>query len=96
MPTTLDNIASRIIKEQALVIGPLAWREAEKVSGLKVVDQDKGTVEINGTDPKNVVDQLVGQYERLFGRASHEVCKEAAASMIAGLAPNDIPASLLA
>ncbi len=39
---------------------------------------------------------LVAQYERLFGRASHEVCKEAAAALIASLPRADVPQSLLA
>ncbi|HEY4521091.1 MAG TPA: hypothetical protein VJL57_01690 [Candidatus Paceibacterota bacterium] len=43
-----------------------------------------------------MIDKLVAQYERLFGRASHEVCKEAAAALIKGLAPAEVPASLLA
>ena len=31
---TLDSIAVKIIKEQELVIGPLAWSEAQKVPGF--------------------------------------------------------------
>lgn len=47
-------------------------------------------------DPKAVIDRLVAQYERLFGKASHEVCREAAASLIRGMPQSDVPASLLA
>ena len=93
--TTLDTIAAKIIKEQELVIGPLAWSEAGKVQGLHI-DQQKGEVTISNGDPKAAVDRLVAQYERLFGRASHEVCIEAAASMISSLPTSDVPASLLA
>ena len=93
--STLDTVAAKIIKEQELVIGPLAWSEAGKVQGLHV-DSQKGEVTIQNGDPKTAVDRLVAQYERLFGRASHEVCIEAAASMISGLPKSDIPASLLA
>ena len=91
-----NQIASRIVSEQALVIGPLAWSEAQKVEGLRILDQQKGEVTISSDDPKNAVDQLVAQYERLFGRASHDVCKQAVAGIISGLSPNEIPASLLA
>lgn len=91
-----DSIASSIIKEQQLIIGPLAWSEAKKVSGLSVVSQERGEVRVEGGDPKNVIDRLVTQYERLFGRASHEVCKEAVASLIRGMPQADVPASLLA
>ncbi|MBI4225104.1 MAG: hypothetical protein HY617_02120 [Candidatus Sungbacteria bacterium] len=40
------------------------------------------------------IDALVAQYERLFGRASIEVCKEAAAAIVADLKPEDVPVSL--
>ena len=94
--TPLDSIASSIIKEQQLIIGPLAWSEAKKVSGLSVVNESKGEVHVEGGDQKAVIDRLVAQYERLFGRASHEVCKEAVASLIHGMPQADVPASLLA
>ena len=71
------QIVVRIIHEQELVIGPLAWDEAKKVSGLNIVDSRKGEVSISG-DQKEVVNKLVAQYERIFGRASHaiSVCKQ--------------------
>ena len=94
--SSLDSIAEKIIKEQELVIGPLAWSEAKKVSGLSVVNESKGEVHVEGGDQKAVIDRLVAQYERLFGRASHEVCKEAVASLIRGMPQADVPASLLA
>lgn len=87
------NIIVRIIREQELVIGPLAWSEAEKVQGLRVVSRTSAEVEIQG-DTMSIVDQLVAKYERLFGRASHEVCREAAAPLLAGLPEAEIPASL--
>ncbi len=91
----LDTIASMIVKEQELVIGPLAWSEAGKVQGLHV-NMQSGEVTISDGDPKAAIDRLVAQYERLFGRASHEVCREAVASIIASLSPNDVPMSLRA
>lgn len=94
--TTLDQIAGKIIKEQELVIGPLAWTEAEKVRGLHVVNETSGEVALSNGDPKEVINQLVNQYERLFGQASHEVCREAVAVLIRGLAPADVPSSLSA
>ncbi len=85
------QIAVKIIEEQELVIGPLAWNEASKVQGLNVSDH---SVAFNNGDQKETVDRLVNQYERLFGRASHEVCREAVASIIADLKPEEIPSSL--
>lgn len=90
----LDQIAIKIIREQELIVGPIAWQEAEKVNGLHVVDKKRGEISIDETNAKGVVDNLIGQYENLFGRASREVCKEAVATLIADLSPVDIPGSL--
>ena len=90
----LDQIASHIIKEQELIIGPLAWREAGKVSGLNIIDQRAGSVAVKNGDPKQVIDKLVAQYDRLFGRASREVSREAAAPFLVNLALAEIPLSL--
>ena len=90
----LDSIASSIIREQQLIIGPLAWSEAKKVNGLSV-DRARSEVHIEGGDPKAVIDSLVAQYERLFGKASREVCKEAVASLVKGMPHGDVPQSLL-
>ena len=56
---TLDNIAVRIIKEQELVIGPLAWTEAGKVIGLHIIDSTKGEVELENANPMDEVEQDV-------------------------------------
>jgi hypothetical protein len=85
------QIAIRIIREQENVIGPLAWMEASKVEGLKILD--KNTVEIN-SDPKNTIDKLVSQYERIFGKASHAVCQNAVRDLITKLPPEEVPSSL--
>ena len=91
----LDQIAVKIIKEQELVVGPLAWSEAEKVQGLKIVDSNNGEVAFNNGDQKSVIDRLVNQYDRLFGQASHEVSREAAAPLVADLSPSEVPSSLM-
>ena len=90
--TDLQQLAVKIITEQELVIGPLAWSEAGKVQGLQISSNHDVSI-LNG-DPKIAVDRLVAQYERLFGRASHEVCREAAASLIAGMPITEVPSSL--
>lgn len=86
------KIASRIIEQQALVIGPLAWSEAKKVSGL-VVDEKSKSVAFSG-DSKAIIDGLVAQYEKIFGKVSHEVCKDAVQDIIAEMPEEEIPASL--
>jgi len=88
------QIAIRIIREQELVIGPLAWDEARKVQGLKVIDEKKGEVSLQDGDQKNVINKLVAQYERIFGRASHVVCHDAVQDIIAEMSPDQIPSSL--
>ncbi|MDO8590134.1 MAG: hypothetical protein Q7R69_02580 [bacterium] len=92
--TTIDQIAGTIIKEQELIIGPLAWQEAGKVSGVHIIDARSGSVTVGNGDSKLVIDKLVSQYERLFGRASREVCREAATPFLSNLAPAEIPLSL--
>ena len=88
------QIVLRIIKEQEVVIGPLAWDEARKVQGIVVVDQKRGEINLQNGDTKEIIDKLVNQYERLFGRASREVCREAVQDLIAEMPPEEIPSSL--
>ena len=92
--TTFDQIALNIIKEQELIIGPLAWGEAGKVSGIHIINARDGSVTVENSDNKTAVDKLIARYERLFGRASLEVCREAAAPFLLNLNPAEIPASL--
>ncbi len=91
---TFPKIVIRIIKEQELVIGHLAWDEARKVQGLQIIDETKEEVNLQNGDPKGIIDKLVAQYERLFGRASHEVCREAVQDLIAQIPAEEVPSSL--
>ncbi|OGI63835.1 hypothetical protein A3A95_00095 [Candidatus Nomurabacteria bacterium RIFCSPLOWO2_01_FULL_39_18] len=88
----LTQIPIRIIKEQELIIGPLAWEEASRVSGL-VIDQSRNSVSFSG-DGKDVIDRLVTQYERIFGKASHAVCHEAVQDIVSQMPPDEVPSSL--
>ena len=94
MTTTLDQIAIKIIREQELVIGPLAWTEATKVRGIQIINPKTGEIIFTTNDPKEAIDRLVNQYEKLFGYASHEVCREAVANLIADLPLAEVPESL--
>ncbi len=91
--TIYEQISVRIIKEQELIIGPIAWQEAVKVPGIKIIDQEKQEVSISD-DPKTVLSRLVEQYSRLFGKVSTEVCKEAAQDLLVELPKDQIPANL--
>lgn len=87
------KISSRIIKEQFSLIGPLAWEEAKKVNGLQVIDQKLSKIELVGNE-KEIVNNLVGQYSRLFGKISIEACKEAVHDLIGELDSDQIPERL--
>jgi hypothetical protein len=89
---TILQIPILIIKEQELVIGPLAWDEASKVSGL-TINQSHNSVSLFG-DNKDIINRLVAQYERIFGKASHEVCREAVHDIIDQMPEAEVPSSL--
>lgn len=89
---SFSQLPLRIIREQELIIGPIAWDEAGKVSGLSI-DPAHASVSFAG-DEKDIINRLVAQYERLFGKASHEVCKEAVQDLIAEMPADQIPSSL--
>lgn len=80
-------IASSIIKEQEKIVGPIAWSEAQKISGITIHDHD---VAISGNG-KQIVEKLVGQYETLFGQASIEVCRDAVRSIRDKIKNIDLP-----
>ncbi len=98
MDTTIQShqkIVLRIIKEQSLIIGPLAWDEARKVQGLKVNDHIEAEISVEGGgDPKEIINQLVAQYKKIFGKASHAVCHDAVQDIIAEMPPEEVPSSL--
>ncbi len=91
--TIFNQISIRIIKEQEQIIGPLAWDEAAKVPGLNILNRKMSEVTLTG-EPKVIIDALVARYERLFGKLSREVCKEAVADLTAGIPGDQVPPSL--
>ena len=92
MAVNLGQLVASIIKEQESIMGPLAWEEASKVTGLRV-DIQSHTVNIEGNS-KEVLEKLVAQYERLFGPASREVCRDAVRPLLAQVSPDEVPAVL--
>lgn len=79
---------SNIIRQQQVIIGPVALDQAKKVSGLQVSSLDN--VKIAGSK-KEVLGNLVGQYAKLFGQASVEVCKEAFSGFSREIPSSDVP-----
>lgn len=88
-----SEIVKKIIAEQEHVIGPLALEQAGKVKGL-TVDWPKKEVKFQG-DKKEILGNLVKQYEALFGQASVQVCKDAARSIVKTLPPENVPSLIL-
>jgi hypothetical protein len=84
--------AKVIIGEQRLVIGPLALDLAKKVRGISFANGSE--LDIVG-DPKNVLQQLVGEYSKIFGRTSIEVSKEAIKRNSLLFQPGELPDILL-
>ena len=85
------KLATHILKGQIAVIGPLAVDQAKKVSGV-LVDANNAII-IKG-DGKDTLNSLVKQFERLFGKASIEVCKDAIKESQLSVSKDDLPAIL--
>lgn len=82
------QVVSSIIKEQQSLIGPVAIDQAKQVKGLQLTSVNDIKILGNG---KDVLGGLVNQYEKLFGKASVEVCKEAFQPYSDKIAPQDVP-----
>lgn len=89
---TYTSLAQEIIRHQESVIGPLAWGEAAKVNGIHGTEKKK--VAIQG-DGKKVLGDLVSQFEKLFGQASVEACKDAIRPVLPQLDSVSLPDILL-
>jgi len=88
---TASQMAVKIIQEQETILGPVAVEQAKLVEGLEVVSGKD--VKVTG-DAKKVLENLVVQYEKLFGRASIEVCREAVRGIISQAPQEQIPSIL--
>ena len=89
-----SNIVNRIIQEQELIIGPLAWKEASKIEGFNIDVKNKKIQLQTGKDWKMAINNLVNQYKHLFGDASVDVCKDAVRDLVANMDNSDIPSEL--
>jgi hypothetical protein len=87
-----SQIATKIIEQQELIIGPVAVQQAEHVEGLSV-DWAKHEVQISG-DKSTTIDQLVKQFEDLFGKVAVEASKEATSQLVPQIPEDKVPKSL--
>lgn len=86
---TFGQLAQKIIREQENIIGPLALEQAQTVPGLEVGDGGK-EIHFKG-DEKEIIETLVEKYRDLFGKASVEVCRDAARTFIPKLPKDKVP-----
>lgn len=80
--------ANQIIRQQQVIIGPIAYDQARKVEGLQI--SAGGDVTIVG-DEKQVLANLVQRYSEFFGNASVEVCRDAVRELKPPLKPEELP-----
>jgi hypothetical protein len=85
---TASDLAVKIIHEQETIIGPLAWSVAKHVSGMTIQSKDRVTIAKSGS---TVLEALVKKYEKLFGPASREVCRDAVRTMVSKTSDKDLP-----
>jgi hypothetical protein len=91
-PSTVNQtpdtiLVSRIIKAQESYIGSIALDYAREIEGLRVYSIER--IEITG-DVREVLDRLVREYSRLFGKVAVEVCKEEV-KKLASYPPEHLP-----
>ncbi|MEI6755771.1 MAG: hypothetical protein WCK80_02025 [bacterium] len=92
MDDIYNQMIEKIIEQQEDIIGPVAVQRAKLVDELKI-DWPKHQISISGS-PKTAVDDLVKQYQVLFGQIAVETCKEAVASIINQIPESERPKSL--
>lgn len=89
--TTLEIIVHNIVSQQQSLMGPLAIEQANKVQGLKADYSGQVHIDVKISDTKNLLLQLVRQYEELFGATSVEVCRDAVRDVHEQISPKDLP-----
>jgi len=71
-----EEIVKAIIKEQSQIIGEsLAITVAQSSGVLQTSNHTVEDLEVTNPDTTFVLDSLVNSYERLFGKASVEICR---------------------
>lgn len=83
-----SQLISQIIKEQQLIIGPIAIDQAKHVSGITINSIDD--IRVKG-DQIQILSNLVNEYAKLFGRASVEVCRDAIKEITPPIPDDQLP-----
>lgn len=87
------TLVQAIITHQTAIIGPLAFEQAKRVEGI-VVSGTQIDLQIQEDKIQDMITQLVGKYEELFGKASVEACKDAVREMSEDINKKDLPTIL--
>lgn len=88
-PENAISLIKAIIRGQQNIIGLLAIEQANKVPGLEVTTS-LDVVKMDQT-PSKVLTNLVLQYQKLFGRASLDACKESVKEYLPNMSSQDLP-----
>jgi len=86
------KIVTAIIKKQESIIGPLAWMQAKKVSGL-VINSAQDSISFEG-DPKDIINNLISEYEKILGKVARNVCRDSVSDITSKMDPLEVPSSL--
>ncbi|MFA5136487.1 MAG: hypothetical protein WC489_03775 [Patescibacteria group bacterium] len=86
------QMAINIIREQEIIIGPIAVEQAGRVNGL-TVNWKHHDVSFTGNEIK-IVENLIEKYRDFFGQVSVEVCKNAVKNLLSDLPAKERPALL--
>ena len=88
----INVVIKSIVTHQQMVMGPLAIEQANTVEGLRVEGGGKVVVSSNAkSSPSDILLNLVKKYEKLFGQASVEVCKDAIKESGVQIDDNNLP-----
>ena len=85
---TYSTLATHVLRSQMSIIGPLALDQAKKTIGIIINNDQSISIKGNG---KEILENLVRQFEQLFGQASVEACKDAIKESQLSISPSDLP-----
>lgn len=93
MLTTEEGVklVEAIVLQQMEVIGPLAITQARKAHGITVSDQGRVTLIEKSLSMGDVLVNVVHLYERIFGKTSVELCRDAIRETKISLTATDLP-----
>lgn len=87
----VQNLVTTIVRRQQDIIGPIAFEQARKVSGLRVDGEGNVVVEVGQDKLGSVLPDLVNAYRELFGRASVLACKDAVKELQPSVPADELP-----